>query len=406
MNLFFWRKNPEEQNSAYVPYEEIDAKRTSKLGYFFLVLMVVFGVWQGQNFLWALQESVSLPESNSYCLTMLAQYARVDTVRDVYDSYDSYYGYYGDTEQKCVFSAREKKLGIDKLYEKIAPIRTEISAIETMISSLNQQIGNAEVRRATVTSDYDISLQEKMAATQNAVFNSNGLQNAINAIDTNILELNNDLTVATARKQTLEDTIVNQVTSYKSTIQDALDQYAHDMVVRQFKQFLLSLLFIAPLFTYVWRVYHRSKGKRSEYAIIWGGAVAMVGLILAEVLLMFVYQILPHKILQQIFAFFAAFDFLWAILYWLGFILVPLFFGFLIYLIQKKFYNKRAVMMRALKNEHCPNCSLKINHTMNNCPVCGYTLKTKCTSCGTMSMDGGSFCEGCGKRMGQGAEQR
>lgn len=402
MNLFFWRKNPEEQNSAYAPYEEIDAKRTSKLGYFFLILMVIFGVAQGQNFLSALQESIALPESNSYCLTTLAQYAQMDTTYNGYVSYSDY-GYYGDTE-KCIFSAREKQLAIDTLYAKIAPSRTEITSIEITINELNTEINEVERKRRTVTSDYDISLQEKMAATQNAVFDPNGLQNAINAIDANLNQLRSSLASATARKQALEGTIAAQVTPYKSTIQDAFDQYAHEMVVRQFKQFLLSLLFIAPLFAFVWRFYHRAKSKRSEYAIIWGGAVATVGIILAEILLMFVYQILPHKILQQIFAFFAAFDFLWAILYWLGFILVPLFFGFLIYLIQKKFYNKRAVMMRALKNEHCPNCSLKINHTMNNCPVCGYTLKTKCTSCGTMSMDGGSFCEGCGKRMGQSAE--
>ncbi|MFZ2253076.1 MAG: zinc ribbon domain-containing protein [Minisyncoccia bacterium] len=397
MNLFFWRKNPEEQNSAYAPYEEIDAKRTSKLGYFFLILMVIFGVAQGQNFLGALKNSIALPEANSYCLTTLAQYVQMDTPYNGYVSYSDY-GYYGDTE-RCIFSAREKQLAIDVLYAKIAPSRTEIASLESSINELNIEINEVERKRRTVTSDYDISLQEKMAATENAVFDPNGLQNAINAIDANLNQLRSSLASATARKQTLESTIAAQVTPYKSTLQEAFDQYAHDMAVYQFKQFLLSLLLIAPLFMLVWRLYNRAKERRSEYAIIWGGAVATVGIMLAEILLMFVYQILPHKILQQIFAFLAAFDFIWALLYWLGFILVPLFFGFLIYLIQKKFYNKRAVMMRALKNEHCPHCSLKTHHSMNNCPVCGYKLKSKCTSCGAMSMDGGSFCEGCGKKM-------
>lgn len=401
MNLFFWRKNNQGQDAAYAPYEEIDAKRTSKLGYFFLILMVLFGVLQGQNFLGALTNSVTQPELNSYCLSQLAQYAKVDPTKQGLSDVDrSYYygtnGYYGNTAPECVFSTREKELTLDSAYAKILPLRTEIATVETSIQTLQQQIYAAEQQKQNTVKEYDVSLQEKMANTQNPVFDQNGLQSAIVSADAYVNGLNTELGAAIARKQTLENSIVKSVAPYKSAIQKALDQYAHDLVVYQFKQFLLSLFFILPLFVFTWRFYNSAKDGRSEYAIIWGGALATVSIMLAEILLVFVYQILPQGILQAIFSFLEAFQILWAVLYWLGFILVPLFFGFLIYLIQKKFYNKRAVMMRALKNEHCPNCSLKINHTMNNCPVCGYRLKVKCTSCGAMSMDGGSFCQECG----------
>ena len=39
---FLLEEKRSRTRQAYAPYEEIDAKRTSKLGYFFLILMVFF----------------------------------------------------------------------------------------------------------------------------------------------------------------------------------------------------------------------------------------------------------------------------------------------------------------------------------------------------------------------------
>lgn len=396
MNLFFWKKKSQNENTAYAPYEEIDAKRTSKLGYFFLVLMVIFGVGQGQNFLGALKNSITPPEPNSHCLNTLAQYADVTQQSDNYGSYDYYYE--RNSQQECNFSVREQLLSIDDLYASVDPIQQEIVTLANIIDTIQSQIYSLKNTRAQTISNYDVSLQEEMAVTENAVFNQSGLQNQITTIDFQIAQLQSELSKNEVRKNALDKNIKTLVQPYVESIRDAYDQYAHDLVIHEFKQFLISLVFIAPLFVFVWRFYHKAKERRSEYAIIWGGAVATIGIIFAQILLVFVYRILPHEIIQEVFKFLSTFQILWALLYWLGFILIPLFFGYLIYLIQKKFYNKKAVMMRALKNEHCPKCSLKINRAMNNCPVCGYTLKTKCHACGVMSMDGGAFCESCGVR--------
>ncbi len=396
MNLFFWRKSNEVQDQSYAPYEEIDAKRTSKLGYFFLILMVFFGVAQGQGFLGAIKDSVTRPESNSSCLSTLAQYARINTSSNRSLEYINGYNYHESGTAGCTFSAREKQFSIDTLYEQIKPIQSEISSAEVQISNLRKQYNTLERSRKTAVSEYDVSLQEKMAVTPDAVFNQGGLQNTIRGIDAQMSQLTGDINRLTKQVEHLNEHIKEIVVPYTNAITSAYDAYSHDVTWYKFKQFMLSLLLVAPLFFFAWRLYHRSKLQRSEYTIIWGGVVATVGIIFAQILLVFVYEILPKEILQKLFDFLAVFEFLWVIVYWLGFILVPLFFGFLIYLIQKKFYNKRAVMMRALKSEHCPHCSLKINLGMNHCPVCGYTLKTKCTSCGAMSMKGGSFCQECG----------
>jgi hypothetical protein len=393
MNLLFWRKNNQPNNPNYAPYEEIDSKKTSKLGYFFLVLMVIFGVWQGNNFLWALQDSINRPQPNSACLDVLENYTK-NTPR--YDDY--YYNSYYRENNNCLFSAREIKLSLDVAYKNAEPTLASIAKADESISKINSELSSVQYNRNQMVTDYQLSLLESISGTDSAVFNQDYLQAGMVTQDEYKRRLETALTKATNDRTSLVSTAERLIKPYSQTINTAREQYRHDMVVYQFIQFIISLICIAPLFAYTWSRYHRSKNLRSEFAIIWGGIVATIAILLAQIILVFIYQILPHQIIQQIFSFLANFEFIWVLLYWLGFILVPLFFGFLIYIIQKKFYNKQAVMMRALKNMHCPGCSLKIHHGMNNCPVCGYKLKNYCQSCGAMTMAGGTFCEVCGAK--------
>jgi hypothetical protein len=396
MKLLFWKKEEAEQAPGYAPYEEINAKKTSLLGYFFLVLMVVFGVWQGNNFLYALQQTIDRPTPNSNCLSIMSYY---DTTKNtVYDT-DYYYGYsYTPSTSECAFNEREIRLSIPTLYKSIEPNLRAINASDEKISKIQNGISQAQYSRETYISEYETSLLEDIANTQNPVFNQIVIQTDIMTQDEYIRRLEGALGEEKATRQNLIAAVTRAVAPYAATIERAKQEYRHEMIVYQFIQFIVSLLFIAPLFVYVWRRYHAAKNNRSEYAIIWGGLVATSGLLLAQVLFVFIYEILPREIIQAIFTFLAGFQFLWTLLYWFGFILVPLFFGFLIYLIQKKFYNKQAVHMRAIKNERCPGCSLKLHHDMNNCPICGYALKTRCQTCNAMTMQGGNFCSTCGVR--------
>lgn len=394
-SLFSWKNKSLSDDVAFAPNEEIDARRTSMLGYFFLILMVIFGIWQGNNFLSALEDSIDAPEQNSNCLSVLDSYAQTNS----YNSYDSYY-YNNSSDQICTWSEREKQLGLDTAYKGFLPTLTEIDGVEKNISDLNAQISNRTYNRNQTVGDYEIALLESIAKTEGRAFDRATLLTGVISQDEYIANLRAVLGRETTRKTTLVEKAKEFAAGYRDSIQKAKDAYAHDYVVFQLKQFLLSLLFTAPILYFAWRRYHASKEARSEYAIIWGGILATISLLFAQILFVFVYQILPHEILQKVFAILAQMKFLWALLYWLGFILVPLFFAYLIYLIQKKFYNKRAVMMRALKSGHCGRCSLKIDPSMNHCPVCGNALKTKCVSCGAMSTSGGAFCDACGVKKG------
>jgi hypothetical protein len=397
MKLLFWRKESEVTDGAYAPYEEIDAKRTSKLGYFFLVLMVIFGVWQGNNLLSSIQETVDRPLPNTRCTEELAGYLNDNTIYTT-----SYYGYYSYENNGCQFTARELELNLHTLYTQAKPWLQELSTRNEEISRLNRAIEDTEYRRRTTIDEYQAALVEDIAnksvRPQGNVLSTSGAGSGILNTEDDLRTYRSQLAAAEITKASLEQKIRTLVNNNASVLKAVAAAYEKEMKLYELAIFLVSVILIVPLFYFSWRKYSAARERRSEYAIIWGGVVATFGIMTAQVLLVFVYEILPHQILEAIFTFLSGFAVLWTLLYWLAFILVPAFFGFLIYLIQKKFYNQRAVMMRALKNGHCPHCSLKILPTMNNCPVCGYHLKTKCEACNNMSMQGGAYCEVCGSK--------
>ena len=399
MKFFFWRKNEEKSNSAYAPYEEIDAKRTSKLGYFFLILMVLFGIWQGNNLLSQIQNSIDAPESNSSCVAEIARHTNVSYPY----TYSSYlYDPYKDYEYAkvdCKFSEREKTLLLDGAYAKLNPLFTQVVALDEELNSIQNHEYELRYQRDEKATDYQASLVEDIAQpSSGGVFDSSQLGIGVVSFDQKLQELALKKSGRTGERDRVTAEIRSIATSYISALKDSNTMYEKEERMHQLMQFLLSFILIAPLFYLVWRRYNSARLSRSEYTIIWGGVVGIFGFMLAQILLVFLYEILPHQIIAALVAFLKAFEPVWILIYWLGFILVPLFFGYLIYFIQKKFYNRQAVMMRALKSGQCPGCSLKFNHTMNNCPVCGYTFKSTCQSCGGKTMSDGSFCEVCGVR--------
>ena len=389
MNLFFWKKT-EENGGVYAPYEEIDAKRTSKLGYFFLLLMVIFGIWQGNQFLAAIQDNVEMPKGNSSCTERLANAANIN--------FNSSY-YYWDNKAGCSFTKREIQLGLDTAYEKALPHFTKIDSLEAQINQLETEKRKISTKSSATLDEYQTALIEEMAEQSNPQLDPQSLgsgytnqQQSLNEVTTRINQLETE-------KNRTEQLIKELASGYAPAIKQAEQEYRLEVKKYQFLIFVISLLLVGPVFYFAWHHYHQARLRRSEYTIIWGGAVATFGFILAQVLLVFVYTILPQGILEAIFSLFAMFEFLVTLLYYLSFILVPLFFGFLIYLIQKKLYNKQAVLMRTIKSGHCPTCSLKLTPDMNHCPICSHQLKHPCSTCSNMTLTGGKFCSVCGAKQ-------
>ncbi len=397
--LFFHKKSQDTTTNGFVAYEEIDSKRTSKLGYFFLILMVLFGVWQGNNLLSAVQNLATLPQQNSQCFSLLESRLNAQRSQDNrYTNYNKYGSYETIEPSNCFFSDREKLAGISDFYTNLYQTLLSKYNLSRDLSSVKDKINLYKNNRNTTVDEYSASLIEKIAKQDNPVLDNNQIRTSIQTYDDTLSMSNATEKDLTNKIAVAEADINRQIQEHSESITAVSATYTRESNVYQLKRFALSVLFVLPVFLFVWRRYSRSKEQRSEYAIIWGGIVAMVSLLLAQVLLVFIYQILPYQLLQKIFAFLSAFKFGFVILYWLGFILVPLFFGGLIYFIQKHYYNKQAIMARAFKANKCPACTMAIVPHMIFCPICGTSLKTKCVSCGNHTPEGGTFCEICGKK--------
>ncbi len=409
MNLFFWRKEPQTESAGYAPYEEIESKKTSTLGYFFLVVMVITGIWQGQNLLSAIQQQIANPQPNSYCT--MAALSRISSGQDTgknafgqtgFSAYVRYpaYGYSGsvDPEQcKSSYSQRETRLGIDTIFEALSADFTKSKKLQEQISAIERQINDLRYNNRQSLDQYSVGLLEKIA-NEKGIVPTNSVKQSITTNEEAINAFSLELSNLNKEKEKIEAGIDETLGEHTKQFQAAADEYRREVLVTEFERFLLAAVLIFPLCYLVLRKYFSSKKNRSEYVIIWGGLAAIVSILAAQVLGVLVYRIIPYELLQQIWNFLRQFEFIFITLYWLGFILVPLFFGFLIYVIQKKFYNKNAVMMRAFKNEKCPGCSNKINPWMTFCPICGFTLKRTCHSCNNLTMNGASFCQVCGNK--------
>ncbi|MEK7175513.1 MAG: zinc ribbon domain-containing protein [Patescibacteria group bacterium] len=395
--MLFFTKKEEESPKGFVANEEIDSQKTSKLGYFFLLLMVIFGVWQGQGLLDAIQNEIDQPIANSPCTYNLSSYLDSKKSSEInYNYYDhNYYGYDIKNISDCKFSDREKIAGIPGLYKEVHPDLVTLKALEQDLSDIRNQKNNAGYKRSQTVDEYSVSLLESIAR-KNQILDSDSLQGSIKTFDQLITSLSITENNLQNKINSIKNKIKQEVLQYEDSFKEVEDQYTYDKRVYELKQFLLSLLFILPVFLFAWRKYSSSKNRRSEYAVIWSGVVAISALILTQVLLVFIYRIIPHQLLQKIFEFLKLFEFFFIFIYWLGFILVPLFFGTLIYFIQKKYYNQKAVIARAFKANKCPTCSMSVAPHMVFCPICAATLKIKCASCGNYSPKAGNFCEICG----------
>lgn len=401
---FFKSKDNTISQEGFAPYEEIDGKKTSKLGYFFLVLMVIFGVWQGNNFLNSLEKIVAQPLPNSTCLVRMEN-SLLDYF-PVYSSYSSlspyqqhsyYNGYdpYGKSSAECTFTEREKDRNVPSVYALASPNFVQKESLEKSLQDVTNQKHSVQNNRAQAVDNYSVSLLESIAQ-KNQIMGMSSLRATIVTSDDllrSLTEAENSLRVKIEEEK---NTLVSILEPYRETFKTVDEAYTLEVNVYTLKKFAVQLLFILPVFLFVWRRYSISKNNRSEFSLIWGGVVAMVSVLLAQILLVFVYEILPHELLQKVFAFLSSFKFFFVVAYWLGFILVPLFFGFLIYIIQKKYYNKKAITMRAFKANKCPRCSMSVASHMIFCSACGSTLKVQCGSCAGYTPNAGDYCELCG----------
>ncbi len=400
-------------NKGYAPYEELDGKRTTTLGMVFVVIMVIAGIWQGQVLLRSIQATIHPLENLSQCFSDAVSRSGLPIVVSNDYSYSTYgsrpqnyydsYSYNNGNTPQCQYSSIETKHGFNSLYESLKPDLLVISNLDKEISDLQNQLWNEKNKKSTNQQDYNTSLYENMSGTGQPVYSSSTLSGSLVVTEDRITTLTNLSAQKTAERDSKVGAIKQKLVAASKTLEDVVGEYDNRIRFLELERFLTSFILLAPLAWFTMRRYFKAKNTRSEYSIIWAGAALIATLLFSQVMVVFVYRILPKRLIAELIDIFSAllhsFAFLVIILQWLGFILIPLFFGYLVYKIQKKFYNPLAVAMRAIKEGKCPKCSMKIKDAMVHCPMCSFDLRVVCPSCSSTSVCFAKFCEKCGKAL-------
>lgn len=375
--------------------EEISEKRTSFLGYILLFIMVVFLIIVGQTIFSDLKDMVERPDAPSSCVSLLN--TRINRT-DYYESNSSGLSNLSYLQNDCNFGEIDKQFGLDTSYNTIKPKLNEIVNLNNQMNNLRQNIRQKENEANRLNSQYDISLQEKMAGEQNPVMDKGLLQSGIVNQQSVIADNQAQITKLTSQRDKIIAEITPSVTQMLDKLKQATDAYEREMAIYSLKVFGLKFIFIFPFFAFSLFYYLRLKKKNSSYTIIYTAIVTATSLLFVEIILIMLYEIIPRELIEKIFEFFRSMPFLRYILYYGSVFIVLGIFGGSVYYIQKRVYNPKNVAMRRLRDNKCPGCSFLINIYYNYCPKCGKQLKEKCPNCGDLKISDLPCCPNCGRK--------
>ncbi len=394
-------------------YEEISEKKTSKLGYILLILLGIFLFVIGQN---VFRDIQSIPERPIPPNPIVESYFNTENLRNLLDS-SNYYIYEKSRiaenqplppestgQEKNLFTIRtpeftaiDKKFKIDEQFKEIEPVLNSILLINKGAKKTEEEISSKEIQLKNTLEKYGVSLQE-IIAKEESLMDNPGIRTQIVLLNGEISLLNSKLSEGLLERDEKIGSIKIRLSDIKTSYKNALEYYKDELAKYNSIAFLLKLLFVLPFFGASLYFYFKLHKRNSPNTIIMASILAASSALFMEIVIIFLYQILPTEWLQRIFKILKEFAALKYIIYYASAILVIVIFGGIVYLIQKKVFNPKLIAIRRLKERKCPNCSFLINQTYAFCPKCGKELKEKCQNCGNQRIKDLPFCQFCGKK--------
>jgi hypothetical protein len=389
-----WRK---DRPDGLGDFEEIHEKKTTLAGIVLLVAMSIFLIIIGETVFSDLKRIPTYPTYPSYCVGSIIGDTRYGangiTPPDKYTMLSTYRF---ETYRTCDMGLIDRTFALDTQYTSLLPTLKQISDYNEKIGQLTQ--GRRAQENAITQSErsYDLSLQEKMAREQ-VLYSSATIQANIATIRSQIAKIEKGIEEVTKERNNLIDGITTEINILRTSYNQALKAYERAIDWYQIKLFVLMLLFVAPFFIGALRAYFSLKRKNSPYTIIATAVLASSTFLFLQTILTFLYEIIPHQIIELLISFFSQLAALRYILYYGSALLVIALFGGIVYLIQKNVFNSHRVAIRRLKDNKCPHCSFSMNHSDDFCPVCGELLKVACGICNKKRLVALPFCPSCGK---------
>lgn len=149
---------------------------------------------------------------------------------------------------------------------------------------------------------------------------------------------------------------------------------------------ILSLIFSGSVFIIFYRLYVRRKIENSPHTIIFSVATFAYGLVLLQILFLFLWKIIPHTFLEWLLGWISVFTPLLYLVQFLWPVIIVAIFGYLVYRIQKRLYSSQNVLKRFVMDKKCPSCGNAVDMLKPFCPLCAHEIHAHCGECHELTM--------------------
>ena len=158
-----------------------------------------------------------------------------------------------------------------------------------------------------------------------------------------------------------------------------------------------QLLFMLPLF-FIFFFWHSRNVKRNNkiQLLISSHLLVVASIPIVLKIINLVLELIPKHFFKEVFKILEQFHII--ALWHYVVILVSIFAVILfIYLIQKKFFNKKRLYQKRLMKGSCYLCGKVLPQKSEICPFCGTNQLRKCPNCNADTYVAGEYCVNCGK---------
>lgn len=375
-----------------IPWEELSEKQTTKLWYFLLYCMFWAILVSAQRTLSIIKDIPSQPTSIPNCVyNMIHVFWNENTYHNQY-----YYNYgYND----CGLISQHPQFDFSLEYSNLAQPYKEINDLKYTESQLLNQKYTIENTQRNNQQDYNTSLTEKIAQENSWLYDKEGIQNTIKQSRLELESIDWQVKTIQSQIQEIQSQYKKEISAIQSKLIQAESDYKTSFLLYKLYVALLSFLFAISVFVVLYKIYVRQKIKNSPHTIIFSVATFAYWLVVLQISVLFIWDILPHKLLEIIMNLLNLFTPLVFLVQFLWPILIIAIFWFLVYKIQKRLYSQSNILKRFISDKKCPHCWNSVDFTKPFCPLCSHEIQIHCPECNELTVKWMPYCSSCGKKI-------
>ena len=385
---------------SIIPGEELSEKQTTKLGNFLLFCMFFAILSSAQWTLSIIKNIPTRPTPVPSCVVDVFNTLSLENKVSNYTYwyYDNY-GYWYSRYDNCSLVSTNPAFDFTEEYTSLTDAYTQVKALRKDIEWLERTNSDARYNQNEYRDEYQTSLMEKMADENSWVYDRGGIQSRIQDTKSQIQSSQQNIEQSKNSIQSIISSNAWKISALEVKLDAANDAYRTAYLLYKFYIAILSFIFAITVFFTLYKIYVRFKLKNSPHTIIFSVATFAYGIVLLQISGMFIWDILPKKLLVIIQRLLEAFTPLVYLVQFLWPVIIIAIFGFLVYKIQKRLYSPQNVLKRFITDKKCPNCGNSVDFTKPFCPLCSHEIQIHCPHCHELTLKGMPHCSNCGGKL-------